>query len=168
MKKQFVIFLRAIGIILSVIIMIFIFGFSSKTAENSANESSKVTEFILKIFTGNFKDYTVEQQEELIIKWHPFIRKLAHFSEYCLLDFCLCLSLFNVSFKKKYLSGIIINIFCLLYATTDEVHQLFVEGRGCSIKDILIDFSGALVGFVVYSLIYRIIKHSVNKKNNTI
>ena len=34
----------------------------------------------------------------------------------------------------------------MLYAISDEVHQLFVPGRGGQVKDIVIDSAGAIVG----------------------
>ena len=39
-----------------------------------------------------------------------------------------------------------------LYAATDEVHQLFVEGRACRWQDWAIDTAGALVGALVLLL----------------
>ena len=36
--------------------------------------------------------------------------------------------------------------FCILYAASDEIHQLFVPGRGAQFRDVMIDFSGAILG----------------------
>jgi VanZ family protein len=35
---------------------------------------------------------------------------------------------------------------CMLYAASDEVHQIFIPGRGAQVKDVLIDSAGAFVG----------------------
>ena len=35
-----------------------------------------------------------------------------------------------------------------LYAVTDEVHQYFVPGRSCELRDVLVDTSGALTGIL--------------------
>lgn len=40
-------------------------------------------------------------------------------------------------------------IWCFIYACADEVHQYYVPGRYASFTDVLIDFSGALVGILI-------------------
>ena len=47
---------------------------------------------------------------------------------------------------------------CVLYAISDEVHQLFVPGRGAQVKDVFIDSAGAIVGVGLYLIISRIMK----------
>jgi VanZ family protein len=44
-------------------------------------------------------------------------------------------------------------VFCILYAISDEVHQLFVLGRGAQVVDVLIDSLGAFVGIGMYRVI---------------
>lgn len=76
------------------------------------------------------------------------VRKLAHFSEYFILAFLTYnfIKDFNVKYKV-----FIILIFCLVYASLDEVHQYFVPGRVMSIIDILIDFLGSLTAMYIIS-----------------
>lgn len=38
----------------------------------------------------------------------------------------------------------------MIYTISDEIHQLFVLGRGGQIKDVIIDSSGAVVGIGGY------------------
>ena len=45
-----------------------------------------------------------------------------------------------------------------LYACTDEIHQLFIEGRSGEIRDILVDSTGALIGMVLVGIILKIKK----------
>ncbi len=40
-------------------------------------------------------------------------------------------------------------IFSLIYAFTDEIHQLFVPGRTGSLRDVSIDFSGMLIAAIL-------------------
>ena len=42
----------------------------------------------------------------------------------------------------------------ILYSCTDEFHQLFISGRSGSIRDILIDSIGILIGTYLYKLIF--------------
>jgi VanZ family protein len=44
-------------------------------------------------------------------------------------------------------------VFCVLYAVSDEVHQLFVPGRGAQVTDVLIDNAGAFVGIGIYEVL---------------
>ena len=44
-------------------------------------------------------------------------------------------------------------ILCIIYATSDEIHQLFVPGRACQLRDILIDSIGSITGVYLYKLI---------------
>ena len=50
-------------------------------------------------------------------------------------------------------------VFGTLYGVSDEVHQLFVPGRGAMVKDVLIDSAGAIVGVGLYLVISRIMKN---------
>ena len=61
----------------------------------------------------------------------------------------------NKGVKKSYFIGFIST---LLYACTDEIHQLFIEGRSGEIRDILVDSTGALIGMVLVSIILKIKK----------
>ena len=47
-------------------------------------------------------------------------------------------------------------MFCSLYAISDEVHQLFVPGRGAQVKDVFIDIAGAAVG--IFLSLWRFIR----------
>jgi VanZ family protein len=72
------------------------------------------------------------------------LRKIAHVIEYFIFTFLLYRA-FNGSFKMDpvqllmYPAGL-----ALFYAATDEMHQYFVAGRGCSIVDCLIDALGII------------------------
>ena len=48
--------------------------------------------------------------------------------------------------------------FSVLYAASDEVHQLFVDGRAGSAVDVLIDSGGALFGILLAVLAFLIFK----------
>lgn len=120
---------------------------SSFDATESANQSN----FIVNIITNIFK---IENIEVLSF----IIRKLAHFTEYLILGFLTINMLDKNDISKKYLLSILI---CIIYATSDEIHQIFVPGRTCQIKDILIDSIGSITGIYLYKLISKR-KKSIN------
>lgn len=132
-------------------IMIFIFSMSSANGEESSQMSNSL---LLKIaeLTG------------IEIPSH-FIRKAAHFCEFALLSFLLTNAVF-ATFNNKKASFFAFPCACL-YAVTDELHQLFSDGRACSVKDMLIDSAGALLGAVLFLIIILIyIKHIERKTEN--
>lgn len=63
---------------------------------------------------------------------------------------------FVVSGIRGYKAFFFSLIFCLLYAASDEIHQLFVQGRGAKATDVLIDSIGALIGIGIYNIIYKV------------
>lgn len=42
-----------------------------------------------------------------------------------------------------------------LYAISDELHQSFVPGRNCSIRDVLIDSAGILIFYIINIFVFR-------------
>ena len=40
---------------------------------------------------------------------------------------------------------------------SDEIHQIFVDGRACQFRDWVVDTSGAITGMLVFMLICAII-----------
>lgn len=73
------------------------------------------------------------------------IRKTAHFSVYLLLGVLVMNALRRSGVIGLKAVALAIGI-CVLYAVSDEVHQLFVPGRGGQARDVLIDSAGAILG----------------------
>ena len=61
---------------------------------------------------------------------------------------------FSFSKQEKALSL----IFTSLYALSDEIHQIFIDGRSCEFRDWVIDTAGALIGIAAFLLVMLIIK----------
>ena len=81
------------------------------------------------------------------------IRKCAHFLEYAILG-VLFYNVLTMYFSSKKLIVFCI-ILCMLYAITDEIHQLFVEGREGAVRDVIIDTCGGLFGTIVNNILYN-------------
>lgn len=72
-----------------------------------------------------------------------------HSIVFFLLSFFLLISIKGKNkMKTKYIIWTI--AISLIYAISDEVHQLFVPGRVAGIKDILIDSAGILIATIIY------------------
>ena len=132
--------------------MVMIFGFSTEDREASGDRSHGVTETIVEIVVKDYETMTPTEQEAVIETYHPPIRKLAHFCEFGLLGVLTAAFMNTLGKGKKWLWWVIPAGFCLLYAISDEVHQIFTA-RGPAVTDVLIDFSGSVTGIVGINLI---------------
>ena len=91
---------------------------------------------------------------------------LGHFFEYSLLGIAAANAIIwksSPNFKKftiVFLAG-------LLYALSDEIHQLFVPGRAFELVDLLLDAIGILIGLLIYMLLQKKFKNKLNNPANT-
>lgn len=69
-------------------------------------------------------------------------KKSAHFIEYTIL-FLLWYRALGIKNPFKAI------VFSLIYAFSDEIHQLFVPGRTGNLRDVGIDFSGMLIAAIL-------------------
>lgn len=89
------------------------------------------------------------------------IRKSAHFFEYGLLAALLAIDFYLT--KQSRLNVVIYSLFMtLLCAVGDEFYQSFI-GRGSNVRDIVIDFSGALFGIACVGVVLGLIKPLISK-----
>ena len=143
-------------IILAIIWMGVIFMFSAQVSDESKSSSNKVTRAVVNTVISIKKENISEEKRQKIIEDKTFIvRKSAHFTEYFILGLILILYLqTKEKLAPKYI--ILAIIFCTLYATSDEIHQLFVDGRSCKIMDILIDTCGSSLAILGFTSIYKL------------
>lgn len=124
---------------LLVIWMLVIFHMSNEVADTSSARSDAIVLSIQSI--------GVSAPEGLLTF---LVRKAAHISAYFILGILIYNLLKEYSLRVKHLIFISIAI-AMLYACTDEIHQMFVPGRSGEVRDVLIDTAGAAVGVVVYA-----------------
>ena len=132
---------------LAIICMGVIFWLSSRTAEESSQQSGIILQWLIKVFGDNgFTDFIV--------------RKLAHFLEFTGLCFLVSNALYQT---RGRLSPVIATVITSIYAVSDEVHQIFVPGRACQLMDWVIDTCGAVLGCVIFFLLLTLVR-KVSKK----
>jgi VanZ family protein len=79
------------------------------------------------------------------IELEIFLRKTAHLFEYFILTL-LFWRIFQEHLKISiFKTGIFCFILVVLYATSDEIHQYFVEDRAGRVIDVLVDGAGAIL-----------------------
>ena len=98
-----------------------------------------------------------------------FIRKaFGHFGLFVISGLFTSLAVFLLlnmtSSSQHYINAVIGLSLGLLLAIITETIQLFVEGRSGEITDILIDFSGYLLGALIVGLVLFIVIRNRNKK----
>lgn len=152
MKKTKII--RIVLFLLIVAWAVLVFYLSGQTGGESSGVSRKIAEFFTK-------------DEKLLEVVERYVRKFAHFSEYAFGGFLFIL-LFNTyewTDRRKLITSIGLGAW---YATTDEVHQLMVEGRNGSIVDVYIDTLGVATGVCITLLIIKLITKALSKKKSKV
>jgi len=137
--------------------MVLIFNLSHQPATKSNQLSTGITEVIVENI-----EKIIPNAEADISRFNHIVRKNAHFAVYYVLG-VLLINALRKNGAYSYRSVGLALLICILYAASDEVHQLFVPGRGGQIKDVLIDSAGASVGIGTYLLIDRIIRSRKNR-----
>lgn len=141
---------KIISFIVLILWMIVIFSFSSADANKSTGTSDKVITTMIEIKDKITNNETPNNEKEIIVKNSSFyIRKIAHITEYLILGFLMLNLLKQYSVTNIYYAiGL-----SILYSCTDEFHQLFISGRSGSIRDVLIDTIGILLGTYLYKIL---------------
>ena len=134
--------------------MAFIFFQSALPADLSSRESGRVVDLLVRLFQGIMP---IDRQTMVFI-----VRKGAHFAEYTILGGFLVPAVTEwMAVDKTPVPDSVRSIRIIswlvgtLYAVTDEIHQFYVPGRSCELRDIGIDSCGVLAGVLVVSLLMR-------------
>lgn len=157
---------KIISLILCLFWMGLIFYNSSQTGEESNLFSNKVLNRIKSEINGTAYDNNSNSFDAFsldnvkgdfgVTDGNSFVRKNAHAFEYLVLAILFAITLKQFGFKNK--NAVIYILFgVLFYAVTDEYHQLYVPGRGSSVRDVIIDFIGGVFGVILFNLLDLII-----------
>ncbi len=126
--------------------MAFIFNMSHKPAPVSNEISTGITEKIIEVVEKVVPDAKAKIDAG---RWNHVVRKNAHFFSYAVLGMLVANGLRKNGVKGP--DGLApALIICILYAITDEIHQVFIPGRGGQLKDVMIDGTGAILGIALF------------------
>ncbi|EOC99342.1 Putative phosphotransbutyrylase [Caldisalinibacter kiritimatiensis] len=114
--------------------------------------SKKVTKVIVETVDKVVKLDDDREDINLVEKFNHIVRKYAHFTCYLVLGL-LVMNAFRRSGVKGLRVFIFSLMFCIFYAISDEMHQVFIPGRGAQVTDVLIDNLGSFVGIGMYGVI---------------
>ena len=141
-------FLRTLFWGCSVLIMVLVFVFSSQPGPESSQLSSGFISQILTAVYPDFKTLTPAESQTMIQGLQSLVRKTAHLTVFAGLGCFVSLALLT-NYMKQFTRWWVSELICVVYAISDEVHQIFVPNRGPMFTDILIDSAGATIGILV-------------------
>ena len=138
--------------------MILIFTLSNMTGEVSTKASVGGIEKTITVIADATNQMNITKKdknqpkriEKISKKLNYPLRKCLHVTEYLILTLLLYNAFCKSGIKNKKTLFLCLLI-CLLYACTDEFHQLFRE-RTSSFIDVLIDTSGGLIAVLIIKL----------------
>lgn len=123
-------------------------GFSGQDSTQSQGLSDRVAAFIVDAADGlGIIDADDETRLDFIGKLQYPVRKGAHMTEYALFTLTVMFALFVYGVRGGMLYVLSV-LAALVYAASDEVHQLFVPGRSGQVTDVLIDTLGGILAAV--------------------
>lgn len=128
---------RGVTLLCTLAVVAFIFSNSMQPAAQSSEVSGGLLETVNRLLSL----IGMSMSEHLL-------RKLAHLTEFALLGVCLILT------TRAYTDHVLQHITTPLFAglavpVLDETIQMFSVGRSAEVKDVLIDFSGVLIGMAL-------------------
>lgn len=148
-------FKRAVFLALTLCWMAVIFWFSAQEAQASQSLSGGFIERLLGIVLPGFDTMDEESRLSLIDSLQTLVRKCAHAGVYAVLGVfvSLFMSTFSLSAAKRFVISLSL---CMIYASSDEIHQHFVPGRSCELRDVCIDSLGSLASITLCHIFYYV------------
>ncbi|MBQ9086106.1 MAG: VanZ family protein [Clostridia bacterium] len=143
--------------------MLFIFNNSLQDGVESGQQSKRLLQFLQDLLRS--LGFRGELSERVL-------RKLAHFGEFAILGFLVCVDLwcgglFSLSDpppRSIRIASLSVP-FCFCIAGIDEFLQCFSKGRAPQFSDMLIDTSGALCATLAFLLLFFILRRVKRRKS---
>ena len=155
---------QVIGLLLIIIWMVIIFLFSNQQGNASSVTSNKVTKEIIEVLPST-KHLEENQKNEIVKKVNPIMRKIAHYTIYLVGGILIMFFISTIVQSEK--RGVLFSVLIVLvYAITDEIHQMFMDGRTAKITDVFIDTLGVITGCLLVLLIKKLYHRYNNMKQS--
>lgn len=153
--------LNILSFLPAIVLLCFIFVFSSQSGEESGSLSFEISLFLAKLFSPLLP--ATDANELLLTRAesiHLLVRKAAHITEFFLLTLSIYLPLSTcfqkkLSFSKRLLLCFFFSVF---FSVSDEFHQTFIPGRSGNFTDVCIDAIG-----IILATLLLLLRHSKKK-----
>lgn len=136
-----------------------IFAMSAMPGDVSGDQSGRLTQVLMAVMKAVFGSAAAAISPQTL---ELLVRKGAHMAEYAVL-FVLYRRALRLSGAKR--PGAAALAMCMVYAATDEFHQSFVDDRGPSPVDVMIDTAGAAAAWALTAMSERLRRMSFIKKD---
>lgn len=141
-----------------------IFILSAQPAVKSDDLSKGITKAIIETIDSWVSlGLETSTTDDLVSQINHLVRKLAHGGSYFIMGILSVNAFRRISRigNKGYAFS---SAFCILFAISDEVHQLYVPGRSGEVRDVLIDSTGAILAVLLLWGISAIKQRGVSMK----
>lgn len=125
-----------------------IFYFSGQNADKSSQTSGRIVTKVVRIIKPDYDSLPAEKQESILQTVTLVVRKGAHFSEYLVFGMLLW-GLIGTYTDRRKRQGAAAWVIGTVYAGSDELHQMFSDGRAPRVGDVCIDSAGVVCGIFV-------------------
>ncbi len=122
---------------------IFLFYLAAQSGDSSGAMSGRIMQIVLRIFPA------LDAHTDIA---HTVLRKLAHMGVFTV-EGILIAAAARRTWRRA--AAWISAPICALLAAANELTQLLAAGRSCEIRDMLIDFGGAVLGICIVWLAER-------------
>lgn len=140
-----------------------IFYNGTRQGEISQRSSNEIVKVISKFI--DLTPSTIERTSIKLSNINYYVRRNAHFFQYLILSILICYVAKQLKLCKS--TEIFLVLFLLLlFPVADEFIQGFIHGRTSNIFDIIIDFSGGVLGLLVFNFKIRSSKRYLKTERN--
>lgn len=161
-KKRIIIILSVFICLIAVLSMSWFL--ASQSGVISYGESGLITQHIQNWVGSHF---SINRADPL---WHGelhiLLRKFAHFLEYMVIGTLVC-TLLNLLFRKMWLAAAATVVLCPILGIIDEYRQKFISGRTSKLSDVTIDSCGAILGVILVTLLFLVMRKIGKRKERT-
>lgn len=147
--------------VICILWLTFIFYNGTRPGEQSQRVSGGIVNIIQETV---YKNNDGGSKTKRFRKLNYFVRKNAHFFEYLIFGVLFSSFLLEFRFNKITLIFILL-FFILLFPVIDEFIQSFIQQRTSSVKDVIIDFSGGVIGGAGFIIMMSLKKESSVRTN---
>ena len=139
---------RILSLLMIASVVLMMAMFSSEAGDQSSTRSEQVARFVAKTFVAGYEQMSAQARAKVVERLQLPVRKAAHMAEFALLG--CWLYVFMHTQGRRCVAGMLWALLCAVaLACIDEGHQMFVSGRGPSLRDVGIDSIGAVLGIVL-------------------
>lgn len=114
---------------------------SSRNVDESVSDSIGFDQMLASVFVHGYDDMSSAEKYQAALTFDEPVRHVAHMAEFAVLG--ALLALVFLLLRRRLWMALLIGA---AYGIFDEVHQIFVSGRGFQISDICFDVAGVGIG----------------------